>query len=86
MLPIKTLLTTLLLAGSAFAIPEPVDSHAVENVVRDASANPEAEREIANLDKRDCKCAKVKNAGMYHPSKPRSDLTTHRPVLWLLLP
>ncbi|KAF1842245.1 uncharacterized protein K460DRAFT_398279 [Cucurbitaria berberidis CBS 394.84] len=65
MLPIKTLLATLLLAGSAFAVPEPIDDRSVEHAVRDASANPEAEPEVANLAKRACKCTKVKNAGLY---------------------
>jgi hypothetical protein len=65
MLSIKTLLTALLLSSTALAVPEPVDAHAVENVVRDASANAGAAPEIVDLTKRACKCQKVDNPGMY---------------------
>ncbi|CAA9965314.1 hypothetical protein PTMSG1_08673 [Pyrenophora teres f. maculata] len=66
MLHLKALLATLLLTSTAFALPEPeaaADARAVENVVRDASANAEAAAEPVSLDKRACKCNKVKNAG-----------------------
>jgi hypothetical protein len=65
MLSTKALLTVLLLSSTALAVPEPVDAHAIENVVRDASANAEAEPEAIDLAKRACKCQKVKNPGMY---------------------
>ncbi|EDU49978.1 hypothetical protein PtrSN002B_000112 [Pyrenophora tritici-repentis] len=68
MLHIKAILATLLLTSTAFALPEPeavAEARAVENVVRDASANAEAAAEPVSLDKRACKCNKVKNAGLY---------------------
>jgi len=66
MLHIKALVATLLLTSTAFALPEPeaaANVRAVENVVRDASPNAEAVPEPVSLDKRACKCNKVKNAG-----------------------
>jgi hypothetical protein len=66
MLSIKTLITTLLLTGTALAIPEPINANAVENLIRDTPANPEAIAEAAILeDRKACKCAKVKNAGEF---------------------
>ena len=59
MLPVKVFLTTLLLFGSALALPEARESHDVD--VRDAAPEPEP----VNLAKRSCKCSKVKNAGLY---------------------
>jgi hypothetical protein len=69
MLLTKTLITALLLTGTALAIPEPVDACAVENLIRDTSANPDAISEPVILeDRKACKCAKVKNAGKcQHP-------------------
>ncbi|USP82350.1 hypothetical protein yc1106_09624 [Curvularia clavata] len=65
MLLIKTLLATLLISGSAFALPEAAPENAVENVVRNAAPAPEPVAEPAALDKRACKCAKVSNPGLY---------------------
>lgn len=66
MLHLKTILATLLLTSTAFALPEPetaAKAGVVENVVRDASANASAVPEPVELDKRACKCHKVKNEG-----------------------
>lgn len=62
MLPIKTLITALVVAGSALALPEPAPADAVENVERDAA--PAAEPD--NLDRPnrpDCRCHRVNNPG-----------------------
>jgi len=67
MLHIKAIIATVLLTSTTFALPEPeaaaANVRAVENVVRDASPNAEAVPEPVGLDKRACKCNKVKNAG-----------------------
>lgn len=64
MIPVKTLLTTLLIAGSALALPKAAPESGIENVVRDAAPAADAAAEPAALDKRACKCAKVSNPGM----------------------
>ncbi|EMD65912.1 hypothetical protein COCSADRAFT_170346 [Bipolaris sorokiniana ND90Pr] len=64
MLPVKTLLTTLFVAGSAFALPEAVPD-TIENVVREAAPVAEAAPEPATLDKRACRCIRVSNPGLY---------------------
>ncbi|EUC42858.1 hypothetical protein COCMIDRAFT_39151 [Bipolaris oryzae ATCC 44560] len=65
MLPTKTLLTALLIAGSAFALPETASSGAVENVAREAAPLAEAVPQPATLDKRACRCVRVSNPGLY---------------------
>ncbi|KAH7563519.1 hypothetical protein BM1_00566 [Bipolaris maydis] len=64
MLPIKTLVATLLIAGGAFALPEAAPNDAVEKVARDAAPVAEAAPEPATLDKRACRCIPVSNPGM----------------------
>ena len=62
MLPNKNLITDLVVAGSALALPEPAPADAVENVERDAA--PAAEPD--NLDRPnrpDCRCHRVNNPG-----------------------
>jgi len=76
MLPIKTLITALLITGSALALPEPAPIDAVQNVARDASADVEAVAEPVSLDKRACKCAKVTNPGTC--STPETGLIANR--------
>ncbi|XP_014559205.1 hypothetical protein COCVIDRAFT_92229 [Bipolaris victoriae FI3] len=64
MLPIKTLLATLLIADGVFALPKAAPD-AIENVARDAAPVAEAAPEPATLDKRACRCIRLSNPGLY---------------------